>query len=165
MNNYAKESSAYRRMLLRCSPGGDLQQQGIKVCERWADYWNGFQNFIADIGPCQFADHALGRLDVSQDFTPENTRWLPPVIYTRNRKEKPNTALILLKGKEVSLNTLAKHLGANYTTLYKKLVMEQWTLKQTLEYLLARRADPYIKPSVRVKLVEWRAKELLATLE
>lgn len=49
--------------------------KGIEVCERWRDPKNGFENFLADMGPRPSKEHALRRHDLNGPFSQENCFW------------------------------------------------------------------------------------------
>src|SRR3569832_1283148 len=74
--SYSVEYLAWRAMIYRCTwPSNAL----------YADYggrgftvhpaWHSFDQFLADMGPCRQGCQ-LGRLDTSQSYVPDNTRWL-----------------------------------------------------------------------------------------
>lgn len=84
---FKRERSAWRVMKRRCLEvtfkdypryGG----AGIKVCPQWQS----FQRFLADMGPAPCADSWLGRSDVTQSYTPENTIWTTQPEQERRRK-------------------------------------------------------------------------------
>jgi GIY-YIG catalytic domain len=56
---------------------------GIKLHAPWRD----FRKFLADVGQPPEADVVFGRLDKSQDFTPNNCRWMPRQEAARSSAE------------------------------------------------------------------------------
>ena len=57
--------------------------RGIKVCERWLD----INNFIEDMYPTWEEGLSLDRIDVNEDYDPNNCRWVTQNIQSRNTKD------------------------------------------------------------------------------
>jgi hypothetical protein len=86
-------------MLARCfnehtSNYEDYGGRGITVCDRWADPENGYDNFLADMGP-RPEGFSIDRIDFDGDYEPSNCRWTDSVTQCRNRRSTK------LKGEDV----------------------------------------------------------------
>src|ERR1700722_13697498 len=73
------EYAIWKMMIQRCynpssreyfSYGG----AGIRVCDRWQEA-EGYQNFLADLGPQPFKGAGLVRKDKEGDYSKENVEW------------------------------------------------------------------------------------------
>lgn len=62
-------------------------QRGIKVCDRWLDEENGYENFITDLGNSPGIDYSLERVDHDGDYCPENCIWIKKAHQNRNTRK------------------------------------------------------------------------------
>jgi hypothetical protein len=89
------EWQTWNAMLVRCSSPGAANYQiyggrGIKVCDRWRD---GFEAFLADMGPRPSPKHSLDRIDPNGNYEPGNCRWATAkeqAFNRRNNKLEPH---------------------------------------------------------------------------
>lgn len=77
---------SWANMVARCNnvknPAyGDYGGRGIKVCERWLD----FRNFFDDMGD-RPEGHTLDRIDPNGDYCKENCRWATISVQNKNRR-------------------------------------------------------------------------------
>jgi hypothetical protein len=66
----------------------DWGGRGIKICDRWRDDENGFQNFLSDVGPRPSELHTIDRYPNNDgDYEPGNVRWTED---EQNRNKRTN---------------------------------------------------------------------------
>jgi hypothetical protein len=113
-----KEYRVWRAMKARCyAPSqnrGYYKAEHIKVCERWK---HSFDNFINDMGYMPSDKYSIERIDVHQDYCPENCKW---ILQTEQSKNRRNSIMITANGKTMCLKDWARYLDIKYTTLYKR---------------------------------------------
>lgn len=83
-----REYRAWMRMKERCyNPKSkryeDWGGRGITVCDRWLE---GFENFLADMGPRPSPRHSLDRKDNDGNYEPSNCRWATYSEQNLNRR-------------------------------------------------------------------------------
>lgn len=67
--------------------------RGIKVCERWQDHANGFENFLADMGE-RPDGYSIDRIDNNGDYCPENCKWSDKIEQNLNKRTNLSTPYI-----------------------------------------------------------------------
>lgn len=90
--------------------------RGIRVCERWHE----FSNFYEDVSQMENygkPGYTLDRINVDDDYCPENCRWADRTTQTRNRR---NTFKVEYNGLEMPLAEAAEKIGINYNCLKRR---------------------------------------------
>lgn len=66
--------------------------RGIKVCDEWRDPNNGFDAFLAHIGPRPSPTHSVDRYpDPDGNYAPGNVRWATPEQQANNKSKLKGT--------------------------------------------------------------------------
>lgn len=114
---YCPEVAAWQSMWYRCCNdkcpsyhryGG----RGIRVCERWRDFFA----FMEDMGRRPSAEHSLDRIDVNGDYCPENCRWATRDIQGNNRS---TNVKVTINGKTQTKIQWLRELGFGETTIIR----------------------------------------------
>lgn len=131
---------SWDRMLRRCEWANDpyfshYGGRGIKVCERWRGYPNGFLAFLADMGPRPSRAHSIDRIDNDGDYTPTNCRWATAKQQARNRR---SNRTILAHGKTLTVVEWAETLGCGGDVIIARLDAG-WTSERAVTTPVNRR--------------------------
>jgi hypothetical protein len=105
-------------MLDRCNnPNRDSYKwygaKGIKVCERWMD----FKNFYEDMHPRPDGTQ-LDRKDEDCDYSKENCKWSTPL---ENILNKNATVYVEFEGEKLSLREAERRSGVSARTIRRRL--------------------------------------------
>lgn len=90
--------------------------RGIKVCERWLD----FQNFYDDISKLEhFGEegYTLDRIDNNGNYEPGNVRWANSKTQARNTRRN---IIVEYEGEKMCLMDVAERSGIQYNVLWKR---------------------------------------------
>lgn len=90
---------------------------GITVCDRWQGP-NGYDHFIADMGPKTEDQHTIDREDNELGYTPENCRWADRTTQSRNRR---NVIWVSHDGETLCVAEWARRWGVSKSVLYDRL--------------------------------------------
>lgn len=110
----------WSRMKERCHNERDTNYsryggRGIKVCERWR--WS-FPAFLEDMGERPSANHQLDRINNDGNYCPENCRWVPREVQSRNRR---TNQVVEINGERMCLTDWAQRYGVNPKTAFKRI--------------------------------------------
>jgi hypothetical protein len=124
------EYRSWRHMHDRCLNANDQDYsnyggRGISICQRWLD---GFENFLADMGPRPSPKHSLDRIDNDGPYSPENCRWATQCEQMRNTRR---TRLLTHDGLTLPLTDWAVRLGIHKASLRERL-MRGWPIDLAL---------------------------------
>lgn len=92
---------------------GDYGGRGIKVCDRWNDFFA----FLSDMGPRPH-NHSIERNDVNGDYCPENCRWATKSEQANNTRVN---RLITVDGVTKSVRQWEDHMGYREGTISTRL--------------------------------------------
>jgi hypothetical protein len=113
------EYGIWRHMKTRCenknSPAYKWYgARGIKVCEKWLD----FKNFFEDMGVRPSKKYSIDRINVDGNYEPSNCRWATMRDQQRNRR---NNAVYTYNGITASLAELCELNGCKYKTVHMRM--------------------------------------------
>lgn len=108
-------------MILRCHNKNNKYfknygGRGITVCDRWRGP-DGFQNYMADMGPRPSDKHSLDRVDNDAGYCPENCRWATASVQLRNTRRN---CVVEFNGESMTIADWSIRLGINNSTLYHR---------------------------------------------
>lgn len=102
--------------------------RGIKCCDSW---FNSFENFYNDMGPCPGDGYSIDRIDPDGDYCPENCRWADSKTQSQNRGSF--NKIFTYNGKTMVLKEWARELGIKYTTLYQRIYRSGLTFEEAIQ--------------------------------
>lgn len=108
--------NSWRSMTTRCrGTAGEgskkkYRDKGIKVCERWQD----FKNFYEDMFPSYIEGRTIDRKDNKLGYFKENCRWATPVQQSNNTSA---TVKITYDGSTLSIREWSEKLGVSRDSL------------------------------------------------
>ncbi len=144
--------NSYRSMKDRCLRGPDgagegghpywhrYGGRGIKICDRWLhgeDGKNGFECFLADLGPRPSLDYSLDRRNANGDYCKENCEWSDQVTQRANQVYRK---LVQYRGEALTLREAWTGSGSkiNFGTVCSR-VQRGWGVDAALSNMLTPR--------------------------
>jgi hypothetical protein len=117
-----RELAVWRAMVLRCTDTKNKQYEdygarGINVHSEWLGE-NGYKVFLRDMGKRPSDKHTLDRKNNDLGYTPDNCRWVLPIVQGRNKR---NNHLIEYNGKTQCLSAWAGEVGVGSSTLARRI--------------------------------------------
>lgn len=114
----------WKMMRNRCNNpnGNDWNRyggRGIKVCERWNDFWT----FVDDVWPSFKEGLSLGRIDNDKGYFPENCEW--QTWHEQGLNTKRNR-LVTIRGETHPLDVWVRMCGLPYATVRDRIVTLNW---------------------------------------
>lgn len=125
------EYQAYLGMRQRCYNKKAISYnnyggRGITVCERWLD---SFQNFYDDMGPRPSGQYSLDRIDVNQNYSPENCKWSTLEEQANNKRDSVH---YVYNGESLSIRQIARKFNLKVTTLQGR-IESGWSISEAIE--------------------------------
>ena len=94
----------------------DYGGRGIKVCDEWLHDFMSFYNWSMDNGYTD--DLSLDRIDVNNDYCPENCRWVTIKIQENNRR---NNHILTYNGETKTLSQWSEITGIRSQTILRRI--------------------------------------------
>jgi hypothetical protein len=116
--------------------------RGIRVCERWRDFWL----FLADMGERPSRNYSIERIDNDGPYEPGNCRWATAREQGRNKR---TSRYVRFNGRRRLLIDVARSVGMQTDVLASRLKLG-WDLQRALTQPV--RAKKRNRPKSRVKI-------------
>lgn len=116
-------NNRWRGMIRRCTNPNDAGYhnyggRGIRVCEEWLGFPEGFQNFVHYVGRPPFARAELDRIDNDGNYEPGNVRWVSKRDNDNNRRTNTWCWIDTPQGrKKMTLAQAARFAGLDQTVV------------------------------------------------
>jgi len=107
----------------------DYGGRNIKVCYRWANKKNGFQNFLEDMGEPPSTKHQIDRINNSLGYYKENCRWVTSKENNRNRRDN---RVFKYNNKDQCVSALAEKYNIKRSTLSSRINRDKLSIEEAL---------------------------------
>lgn len=123
----------WRSMLNRCNNKNNIGYKNygdrkIKVCKRWSNKKNGFQNFLKDMGEIP-KGKSLDRINNNGNYSPENCKLSTTKEQNRNMRTNVNYTY---NNKTRCRTDWAEEYKMSYQTLGYRLDVLKWPIEKAL---------------------------------
>lgn len=133
----SKTYASWNHMKQRCGNSNDKRYKDyggrknpITVCDRWDVSKGGsFENFLEDMGECPGRGYSIDRIDNDGNYCKENCRWATRKEQNRNTRKN---IYLTHNNKTQLLLDWSKEYGINYTTLYNRIYISNWSIDKAL---------------------------------
>lgn len=117
---HSLEYKSYHSMIQRCynpkcASFPNYGARGIIVCDRWL---KSFENFFDDMGERPSKEYSLDRINVEDNYTPENCKWSNFYEQANNRR---NTVFITYNSQTKALGHWAKEFNISLDLIRYRL--------------------------------------------
>ena len=100
--------------------------RGINICNEWLHFEN-FYNWSINNGYSE--NLSIDRINNNQGYNPENCRWITMFEQTGNKR---NNHIIFYKEKEQTIAEFAREYNIEYSTLWARLCVYNWSIEKSL---------------------------------
>lgn len=121
------EYKVWANMLGRCQDKNnpDYGGRGIKVCARWRD----FRNFFDDMGKRPRRTDTIEREDNDGNYEPSNCIWATRARQSLNRR---SNRIVEFRGIKMPLKEAARVVGLPYLSVWLRIVRRGWSVNRAL---------------------------------
>lgn len=120
--------------------------RGIKMCPRWKDKKEGFQNFLADMGPKpdDGQKYVIDRIDPEGHYEPGNCRWVTTGESARNKRT--NRMFSYRGGPPKCLKDWANEKGCYLSVLLYRIDVKGMSFEEAFDLPLQTNSRTRNKP-------------------
>jgi hypothetical protein len=134
-----RDQHCWKSMIYRCTNPkakqyADYGGRGITVCERWSGE-NGFQNFMADMGPRPSPKHETDRRNNDLGYCPENCKWATRKEQARNKR---SNRLITYDGRTQCITDWAAECGIPDAVFRGRVTTLGWSMDRAMNEKVVR---------------------------
>ena len=122
----------YTRMIDRCTNAKHVAfrlygGRGIGVCAEWRGH-EGFDRWLAHIGPKPTPQHQMDRIDNDRGYEPGNVRW---ATRSENQRNRGDSIVLEIDGVREHVIAAAERYGLSPQVVTQRL-QKGWTVKRSL---------------------------------
>lgn len=115
----------WRCMSPRCPDYPNYGGRGIRLCDRWMEFWN----FVEDMGQSFSPGMTIERVDVNGDYEPGNCIWISNEEQANNRR---STNWIELDGIRMNVMQWSVYAGVDRSNIYRRMAKPGLTTRQII---------------------------------